>query len=162
MLTEAQMPGITPFLWFDGNAEEAVEFYLSLFDDARVTATTHYGPGMPLPEGSVLTIAFELAGQNFVALNGGPEYRFTPAVSFAVACETQAEIDRLWERLSDGGSDMQCGWLTDRFGLTWQIVPAKLGDWIAGGGAAATRVLQALMPMVKLDIATLEREYTRE
>lgn len=156
------MPGITPFLWFDGNAQEAVAFYLSLFADARVTATTRYGPGMPLPEGTVLTIAFELAGQSFVALNGGPEYSFTPAVSFAVACATQSEIDRLWERLSDGGTAMQCGWLTDRFGLTWQIVPAKLSDWLGGGGEAAARVLQALMPMVKLDIATLETEYRRE
>jgi predicted 3-demethylubiquinone-9 3-methyltransferase (glyoxalase superfamily) len=156
------MPGITPFLWFDGNAEEAVALYTSLFADARITATTHYGPGAPLPEGAVLTIAFELAGQRFVALNAGSQYRFTPAISFAVACDTQAQIDALWERLSEGGSEMQCGWLTDRFGVTWQITPARWEEWLGGGGEPAARVMAAMMTMVKLDIAALERAFRGE
>ncbi len=156
------MRGITPFLWFKGDAAEAVAFYVSLFKDGRITATTYCGPGMPQPEGTVLTISFELAGQRFVALNGGADSSFTTAVSFAVNCETQVEIDTLWERLSDGGAEIACGWLTDRFGVTWQITAAQWEEWLQAGGEPAARFMAALQGMVKLDLAALERAYRGE
>src|SRR5215469_15479040 len=114
---------ITPFLWFDRNAEEAVAFYTSIFKNARIVSVTRYGEAGPEPAGSVMTIDFLLAGQEFVALNGGPEYTFTPAISLYVDCETQEEVDDLWSKLSTGGQEIACGWLTDRFGVSWQIVP---------------------------------------
>lgn len=154
------MTRIEPCLWFDGQAEEAAAWYVSIFRKARILSTTHYGEGMPRPAGSVLTVRFEPDGETFLALNGGPEYAFSPAVSFIVPCDSQAEIDHYWSHLSEGGRPMGCGWLQDRYGVTWQIVPRVLTEMVTGGDtAAAQRVLQALMPMVKLDLATLQRAY---
>ncbi len=152
---------ITPFLWFDDQAEEAANFYTSLFDDSRVTNVTRYGPAGPGPEGSAMTVSFELAGQAFTALNGGPEFTFTPAISFYVSCESQAEVDRLWEALtSDGGEESMCGWLKDRFGLSWQIVPTALIELMQDEDAGKVqRVTQALYQMRKIDIAALQAAY---
>ncbi|RYY59764.1 MAG: VOC family protein [Chitinophagaceae bacterium] len=151
------MQKITPFLWFNDNAEEAVALYTGLFG-GTVTQTERYGPHGPGPEGSVMTMAFELFGQKYIALNGGPHYQFTEAVSFVVNCETQEEIDRYWEALlADGGKASRCGWLKDRFGLSWQIVPVQLPQLLKAGDAAAKgRVMAAMMNMVKMDIAALE------
>jgi predicted 3-demethylubiquinone-9 3-methyltransferase (glyoxalase superfamily) len=150
---------ITPFLWFDTQAEEAVKFYLSVFKEGRITATTHYGEEGPGPKGSVMTIAFELNGHEFVALNGGPNFKFTEAISFVINCETQKEVDYYWEKLiEDGGTHIECGWLKDKYGLCWQVAPTVLWDLVADGDQAkAQRVMHALMQMKKLDIATLER-----
>ena|SRR6202008_2507964 len=145
-------PRITPFLWFDSNAEEAVAFYLSVFKNSRRldgVRTTDENRG---PKGSVLTIAFELDGQKFTALNGGPVFKFTEAVSFVVRCDTQEEVDKYWEKLSAGGSESQCGWLKDKFGLSWQIVPARLPELIKH-----PKAMQAMLKMKKLEIAELER-----
>jgi predicted 3-demethylubiquinone-9 3-methyltransferase (glyoxalase superfamily) len=120
------MQKITPCLWFDGKAEEAMTFYTSIFTDSRVTNVMRYGEAGPGPKGSILAVTFHLAGQEFIALNGGPHFTFTPAISFFVHCETQAEIDDYWAKLSNGGETMQCGWLKDKFGVAWQIVPAVL------------------------------------
>lgn len=154
------MQKITPFLWFDTQAEEAARFYASIFGNSKVGQITRYGEGAPMPAGTALTVAFELEGQQFVALNGGPMFQFTHAVSFAVSCDTQEELDRYWDRLGDGGTIEQCGWLRDRYGLSWQIVPAALPRLIdASDPARAARVMQALLRMTKLDIAALERAY---
>jgi len=145
-------PRITPFLWFDSNAEEAVEFYLSVFKNSRrldALRNTDDGPG---PKGSILTIAFELDGQKFTALNGGPHFKFNEAVSFMVRCDSQQEVDEYWSKLSAGGAESQCGWLEDKFGLSWQIVPARLSDLIRH-----PKAMQAMLQMKKLDIAELER-----
>jgi predicted 3-demethylubiquinone-9 3-methyltransferase (glyoxalase superfamily) len=151
---------ITPCLWFDGQAEEAARFYVSLFKNSRIDAISYYGEGAPRPKGSVLTVRFRLDGQEFLALNGGPEFKFTEAVSFIVNCTTQKKLDRLWEKLSRGGKKVQCGWLTDRFGLTWQIVPAILGKMLGDPDPARSqRVMQAVMQMTKLDIQELKRAY---
>lgn len=151
---------ITPCLWFEGNAAEAVEFYTSVFKNSRKGKTSHYGEGAPLPKGTVLTQSFELDGQEFLALNGGPEFKFTEAVSFMVNCNSQEEIDYFWEKLSDGGATIECGWLKDKFGLAWQIVPANISELINDEDPdRSTRVLQAVWKMKKLDIATLERAY---
>jgi predicted 3-demethylubiquinone-9 3-methyltransferase (glyoxalase superfamily) len=148
---------ITPFLWFNGQAEEAARFYVSLFENAAVTQVVRCGPAGPGPEGSVLTVAFRLAGQQFVALNGGPQFSFTEAVSFVIHCDTQAEIDALWAGLSEGGTPSHCGWLKDRYGLSWQIVPAVLPELLGGADPGrAQRVMGALMGMSKLDIRALE------
>ena len=154
------MQKISPCLWFDGRAEDAMKFYVGLFPNARVTDVMHYGDGAPYPKGSVLSCEFELEGQAFTALNGPPMFAFTPAVSFLVRCETQAEVDRYWSALLEGGQPMQCGWLTDRFGVTWQIVPNALGRMLKDPDSAkADRVMQAMMKMVKLDIATLQKAF---
>lgn len=155
---------ITPFLWFDGQAEEAVKFYLSVFKNAKVNGTTHYGEEGPGPKGSVMTIHFELNGQEFIALNGGPDFKFTEAVSFLINCETQAEIDYYWEKLTvGGGSEIQCGWLKDKYGLCWQIVPSKFREWaLAGDAPAMARMMHKLMQMTKLDLATLQAAYDRK
>jgi predicted 3-demethylubiquinone-9 3-methyltransferase (glyoxalase superfamily) len=146
---------ITPFLWFDKQAEEAAKFYCSVFKDSKMGQVSRYGDGMPLPRGTVMTAAFEIEGQPFIALNGGPQFKFTEAVSFVVNCETQAEIDHYWDKLtSGGGKEVQCGWLKDKFGLSWQIVPVQLPELVK---KASDRVMQALMPMKKLDLATLQR-----
>ena len=145
-------PRITPFLWFDSNAEEAVEFYLSVFKNSRRLDGLRNSDDSSGPKGSVLTIAFELDGQTFTALNGGPLFKFTEAVSFLVRCDSQEEVDYYWEKLSAGGSDGQCGWLKDKFGLSWQIVPARLPDLIKN-----PKAMQAMLRMKKLDIAELER-----
>jgi predicted 3-demethylubiquinone-9 3-methyltransferase (glyoxalase superfamily) len=151
---------ITPCLWFDDEAEPAVKFYTKIFPDSRTLRVTRYDKGRHKPEGSVLTIAFELAGQGFLALNGGPEFTFTPALSLIVACADQAEIDTYWDRLLEGGSPVQCGWLKDHFGLSWQIVPAALQVMLTEGSPeAASRVMSALMGMVKLDLAALQAAY---
>jgi predicted 3-demethylubiquinone-9 3-methyltransferase (glyoxalase superfamily) len=149
------MQKITPFLWFDGNAEEAANFYVSIFKNAKILSVTRYGEAGPAPKGAVMTVAFELDGQKFVALNGGPQYTFSPATSFAVNCETQAEVDAFWEKLSAGGKTQRGGWLTDKFGLSWQIVPTALPELVSGDPARSGHVMQALMQMDKLDIEGL-------
>ena len=150
-------PRITPFLWFDSNAEEAVEFYLSIFKNSRRldrTVATEYGH---VPKSKVLTIAFELDGQKFTALNGGPLFHFTEAISFVVRCDTQQEVDEYWSKLSAGGSESQCGWLKDKFGLSWQIVPARVPDLIKHPNA-----FKAMLQMRKLDLAELEKAASEE
>jgi len=148
------MSKITPFLWFNGRAEEAMNFYTSIFKNSKVGTVTRYGDAGPGPKGSVMTANFELDGQPFVALNGGPEYSFTPAISFVVNCDTQQEIDEFWDKLSAGGREVQCGWLTDKFGVSWQIVPKALSQLMSGPNA--NRVMGALLKMKKLDIAQLK------
>ena len=144
-------PRITPFLWFDNNAEDAVNFYLSVFKNSRRLDVVHNNGNRPAPA-SILTIAFELDGQKFVAINGGPMFTFTEAISFVVRCDSQAEVDDYWQKLSAGGGEGQCGWLKDRFGLSWQIVPARLPDLIK-----RPKAMEAMLKMKKLDIAELER-----
>src|SRR5687768_3271943 len=153
------MQKITPFLWFADLAEEAMNFYVSIFPNSKVNMVTRYGDAGPGPKGSVMTASFELNGQTFTALNGGPHFTFNPAVSFVVPCDSQAEIDHYWEKLGAGGdpSAQQCGWLKDKYGLSWQIVPSVLSELVKGDAARSNRVMQALMPMKKLDIAALER-----
>jgi predicted 3-demethylubiquinone-9 3-methyltransferase (glyoxalase superfamily) len=154
---------ITTFLWFDDDAEEAVRFYCSLFPDSQVLSESRWGPGGPVPAGTLMTARFRLAGQQFMALNGGPQHRFTEAVSLLVDCRDQAEIDTLWERLTAGGGEPgQCGWLKDRWGLSWQIVPSCLPELLGGNDPArAGRVAQAMMDMHKLDIAKLKEAHGR-
>lgn len=151
---------ITPFLWFDDNADEAINFYLSIFKDSRLLDTKRYGEAGPGPKGTIMTATFELNGQQFIALNGGPRFKFTEAVSFVVKGETQEEIDYYWDKLLDGGEAQQCGWLKDKFGLSWQIVPAQLSELFGGDDPQrAGRVMQAMMQMVKFDIAKLKEAY---
>jgi predicted 3-demethylubiquinone-9 3-methyltransferase (glyoxalase superfamily) len=159
------MPGltqrVTPFLWFDDRAEEAAKFYVSIFADSRIQSTASYDDATARaagrPAGTVMTVGFELDGQEFVALNGGPVFHFTEAISFVVNCDTQAEIDFFWDRLSAGGEPGQCGWLKDRFGVSWQVVPRALNRLLQDAAARAKRVMAALLTMKKLDIAALER-----
>lgn len=154
------MKRITPFLWLDGRAEAAAEFYTSVFGNSKINNVTRYGEGGPAEPGSVMTVAFELDGQEIIALNGGPVYSLTPAFSLVVGCDTQDEIDYYWEKLSDGGQKLQCGWLTDKFGVTWQVVPAHIGHLVAADDPKrAKRVMDALMPMVRIDMAALQRAY---
>lgn len=154
------MRGITPFLWFENQAEEAAKFYVSVFPRSRITQTSRYGEEGPGPKGTVMTVAFELDGQEFVALNGGPQFSFTQAISFVVNCETQAEVDAFWEKLSEGGEQIQCGWLKDRYGLPWQIVPTALGRLLGDRDPQRSRrVMKAMLQMKKLDVAELERAY---
>jgi predicted 3-demethylubiquinone-9 3-methyltransferase (glyoxalase superfamily) len=153
-------PKITPCLWFDDQALEAAKFYASIFKNSKIGAITYYGEGAPRPKGSVLTVTFWLDGQEFVALNGGPVFKFTEAVSLTVNCETQRELDRMWEKLSKGGQKVECGWLKDRYGLSWQIVPTVIMKMLADRDPArAERVFQAMLKMKKLDIATLKKAY---
>ncbi len=152
------MQKITPFLWFDGKAEEAMNFYVSIFKNSRMESIGRYGEAGPGPKGSVMSATFVLDGQEFFALNGGPAFTFTPAISFFVNCETQAEVDELWEKLSAGGSTQRCGWLQDKFGVSWQIVPSILGKLLQDKDAAkSSRVMKAMMQMNKLDIRGLEQ-----
>jgi predicted 3-demethylubiquinone-9 3-methyltransferase (glyoxalase superfamily) len=154
------MQKIVTFLSYDDQAEEAVKLYTSLFRNSRVVQTSRYGDAGPGPKGSVLTIAFELEGQRFVAMNGGPHFHFADGISLSVSCESQAELDRLWDGLSAGGQQVQCGWLTDRFGVSWQIVPARIGELIGDPDPAkAKRTMDAMLKMVKLDIAALQRAH---
>jgi predicted 3-demethylubiquinone-9 3-methyltransferase (glyoxalase superfamily) len=155
------MPAITPCLWFDTEALEAAKFYVSVFKNSKLGKVSYYGDGTPLPKGTVLTVTFELDGQPFLALNGGPIYQFTEAVSFMVDCETQAEIDDYWAKLTaDGGKEVQCGWLRDKYGLSWQIVPRALVEMLSDPDAAKiNRMTQALMQMVKLDIQKLKEAF---
>lgn len=156
------MQKITPFLWFDNNAEEALNLYTSIFPNSKTVAITRYGPAGPGPEGSVMTASFELEGQEFIALNGGPHFKFTEAISFVVHCDTQEEVDRYWNKLLAGGQESQCGWLKDKFGLSWQIVPRQLTRLIQDKDARkAQNVMQAMMKMRKIIIADLEEAYAR-
>lgn len=155
-----QTQKITPCLWFDRNAEEAVSHYIAIFKNSRIVSLSRYGEGMPLPKGTVLAIIFELEGQRFMALNGGPHFTFTEAISLSVSCNTQTELDAFWEKLSAGGEKGQCGWLKDKFGLSWQIVPSILGEMLQDQDALkASRVMAAILGMKKLDIADLQRAY---
>jgi predicted 3-demethylubiquinone-9 3-methyltransferase (glyoxalase superfamily) len=157
------MQKITPFLWFDGKAEEAANFYVSIFKNAKILGVSRYGDAGPAPKGTVMTVAFELDGQKFVALNGGPQFTFSSATSFVVNCETQAEVDEFWAKLSDGGTTQGCGWLTDKFGLTWQIIPTVLPELLTHQDPAkAGRVMKAMMQMVKIDIEALRRASRHE
>jgi predicted 3-demethylubiquinone-9 3-methyltransferase (glyoxalase superfamily) len=153
------MQKISPFLWFDNNAEEAVDFYCSIFKNSRVLNMSRYGDAVPGPKGTILSVEFELDGQKFTALNGGPQFKFTEAVSFVVNCETQEEIDYFWEKLSAGGAESQCGWLKDKYGLSWQVVPANIGEWIGGDPERSNRVMQEVLKMKKLEIEPLKRAY---
>ena len=151
---------ITPFLWFDAEAEEAANFYTSIFKNSRVTDVRRYGDDGPGRRSSVMTVTFELEGEEFTALNGGPEFKFTEAVSFFVSCESQDEVDELWTKLTDGGEESQCGWLKDRYGLSWQIVPTVLGELLQDEyRERANRVMQAMLQMKKIDIAELRQAY---
>jgi predicted 3-demethylubiquinone-9 3-methyltransferase (glyoxalase superfamily) len=151
---------ITPFLWYNSQAEEAANFYVSIFKNSKMGTITRYGDTGPGPQGSVMTVNFILDGQEFVALNGGPQFPFTEAVSFMVNCESQEEVDYYWEKLSAGGKEVQCGWLQDKFGLSWQIVPAEFFELISKGTQEQSdRVMAAMMKMVKMDLAKLKQAY---
>lgn len=157
------MQKITPFLWFDGNAEEAVNFYCSVFKDAKAGEMVRLGKGGPGPEGAVITAPFELFGQKFTALNGGPQFSFNEAVSFVIHCDDQEEVDYYWKKLTEGGKPSRCGWLKDKFGLSWQVVPRALPKLLSSNDPTrAGRVMKALMQMDKLDVATLEKAYEGE
>ena len=152
------MPKITPFLWFNDEAEEAANFYVSVFRNSKVKTVTRYGDAGPGPKGSVMTVSLELDGQEFTALNGGPQFAFTEAVSFVVHCDTQQDVDEYWDKLTQGGRAVQCGWLKDKYGLSWQIVPKALPRLLQQSDPKkAQRVVQALMQMTKIDIAQLEQ-----
>lgn len=156
------MQKITPFLWFNGNAEEAVNFYVSIFKNSKVVSVTRYGEAGPGPKGSVMSATFQLEGQRFYALNGGPEYAFTPAISLFVDCETQQEVDELWAKLSQGGEPGRCGWLKDKYGLSWQIIPTVLGQLLSDRDLKkAGRVMQAMLQMSKIDIHGLQEAYAQ-
>jgi predicted 3-demethylubiquinone-9 3-methyltransferase (glyoxalase superfamily) len=158
--TRLDMQKITPCLWFDGKAEEAAQHYVSIFKDSRITRITRWGEVGPGPKGSVLTVLFQLEGQAFMALNGGPEFKFTPAISLMVDCKTQSEVDTLWDKLSEGGEQVQCGWVTDKFGVSWQVVPTILAEMIGDKDPKrADRVMAAMMQMKKLDFAKLQAAY---
>ena len=154
------MQKITPFLWFNGKAEEAMNFYISIFKNSKILSVTRYGEAGPGPEGTVMTAKFALNGQEFVALNGGPQFTFTEAISFVVNCETQQEVDELWEKLSAGGQKSRCGWLKDKYGLSWQVVPTALVEMLQDKDAKkSNRVMQAMLQMDKIEIETLRRAY---
>jgi predicted 3-demethylubiquinone-9 3-methyltransferase (glyoxalase superfamily) len=151
---------ITPFLWFDHQAEEAAEFYTSIFNGSSIDGIARYGDTGPGPKGSVMTVQFTIEGQQFVALNGGPQFKFTEAISFVVNCETQAELDDLWDKLSHGGQEVQCGWLKDKYGMSWQLVPANIEEMLQDKDPERSgRVMQVVLKMKKLDIAELQRAF---
>lgn len=154
------MQKITPFLWFNGNAEEAMNFYVSIFKNSKILRVSRYGDAGPGPKGTVMSATFQLEGQEFHALNGGPQYSFTPAVSFFINCETQQEVDELWAKLSDGAQEQQCGWVRDKFGLSWQVIPSVLGKLLGDKDPQkAGRVMNAMLQMKKIDIKTLQAAY---
>jgi predicted 3-demethylubiquinone-9 3-methyltransferase (glyoxalase superfamily) len=154
------MQKITPFLWFDGKAEEAMNHYVSIFKNSKVLNVKRYGDAGPGPKGSVMTATFQLEGQEFHALNGGPMFQFTPAISFFVSCTTQEEVDELWGRLCEGGTPSRCGWLQDKFGVSWQIIPKALGEMLGDKDPQkASRTMQAMLQMEKIDIAGLRKAY---
>jgi predicted 3-demethylubiquinone-9 3-methyltransferase (glyoxalase superfamily) len=157
------MQKITPFFWFDDQAEEAAIFYTSIFKNSKIGSISRYGEGAPGPKGKVMTATFQLAGQEFMALNGGPVFAFSPAISFFVNCETQEEVDDYWGKLSEGGEEGQCGWLKDKYGVSWQIVPTALGELLNDKDAEKSgRVMQAMLKMGKIDVAGLKRAYAGE
>jgi predicted 3-demethylubiquinone-9 3-methyltransferase (glyoxalase superfamily) len=157
------MQKITPFLWFDGRAEEAMNFYTSIFKNSKVKRVTRHGEAGPGPKGTVMSAAFQLEGQDFMALNGGPQFTFTPAISFFVNCETQAEVDELWEKLSAGGKKERCGWLRDKYGVSWQIVPSALGKMLQDKDARkSSNVMKAMLQMDKIDIKALKQAYEQQ
>jgi predicted 3-demethylubiquinone-9 3-methyltransferase (glyoxalase superfamily) len=152
------MQKISPFLWFDGNAEEAANFYVSIFKDSRILKIARYGEAGPGPAGSVMVVNFQIEGQDFIALNGGPLFKFTEAISFVINCQTQEEVDHYWNKLTAGGQESQCGWLKDKYGLSWQVTPTILGELLADKDQKkAQRVMQAMLQMKKIDIAELKR-----
>jgi predicted 3-demethylubiquinone-9 3-methyltransferase (glyoxalase superfamily) len=154
---------ITPFLWFDGKAEEAANFYVSIFKNSKILNLAHYGEAGPGPKGTVMLATFQIEGQEFMALNGGPHYTFSPAISFYVDCETQAEVDELWGKLTAGGSDVQCGWLRDKFGVSWQIIPKTLIELMQDKDPVKSqRVFKAMLGMIKIDIEGLKRAHRGE
>jgi len=154
------MQKITPFLWFDGKAEEAMNFYISIFKNSKVGRVTRYGEAGPGPKGTVMSAMFQLEGQEFMALNGGPQFTFTPAISFFVNCETQQEVDELWEKLIEGGKKDRCGWLKDKYGLSWQIIPSALGKMLGDKDPEKSkRVIEAMLQMDKIDIKGLQQAY---
>ena len=151
------MPRITPNLWFDLEAEEAAEFYCSIFPNSKITAVSHYTEGSPRPAGTVMTVSWVLDGQEFTGINGGPQFNFSEAISLLINCEDQAEVDYYWEKLTDGGEEIQCGWLKDRYGLSWQVVPAGFEEVFTGDDPGrAERAMQAMLGMKKLDLAALQ------
>jgi predicted 3-demethylubiquinone-9 3-methyltransferase (glyoxalase superfamily) len=157
------MQKITPFLWFDGQAEEAAKFYTSIFRNSKIESVARFPEGSPAPAGMVMTVAFRLDGQEFVALNGGPNFKFNEAISFVVNCETQEEVDEFWEKLSAGGKEVQCGWLQDKYGVSWQIVPTILFKLLQDRDPEKSkRVMQAMLQMVKLDIKRLQEASEQE
>ena len=152
------MKSIHPSLWFDKDAEEAMDFYTSVFKNSKKGKVTRYGDNMPLPKGTVITASFTLNGLDFLAINGGPMFKFSPAISMVANCETQDEVDHLWDKLSEGGEKQQCGWLKDKYGMSWQVVPTALGELMGAADAAGSgRIMSAVMRMKKLDIATLQK-----
>lgn len=154
------MQPITPFLWFDTQAEQAAKFYCSIFENSKIVTTTPYGEAGPGPKGGVMTVVFQLEGQEFIALNGGPQFKFTEAISFSVNCKTQKEVDYYWKKLSAGGEEGPCGWLRDKYGLSWQINPTRLGELLSDPDPKkANRVMQAMLKMKKIEIAGLEQAY---
>ena len=156
------MQKITPFLWFDTQAEEAARFYVSVFKNSKIVGVSRYGEAGPGPRGSVMTVTFELGGQEFIALNGGPHFKFTEAVSFSVDCKTQEEVDEFWRKLSEGGEEGQCGWLKDKYGLSWQINPRILGEMLSDADPEKSkRVMEAMLKMNKIDIAALQQAYAQ-
>ena len=157
------MQKITPFLWFDGKAEEAMDFYTAIFKNSKIGNVVRYGEAGPGPKGAVMTATFQLDGQEFIALNGGPQFKFTEAISFWVSCATQKEIDEMWEKLSAGGEKGRCGWLKDKYGLSWQIVPPVLGEMLGDKDPEKSkRVMMAMLQMDKIDIKTLKQAYERQ
>lgn len=156
------MQKITPFLWYNNQAEEAANFYVSLFNNSQITSIARYGDAGPGPKGSVMIVTFQLEGQNFTALNGGPHFKFTPAVSLYVDCETQEEVDQLWEKLSEGGRKDRCGWLQDKYGLSWQIIPRALQQLMSDPDPKkSSSVMQAMLQMDKIDISELKRAHEK-
>ncbi|MDD1719608.1 MAG: VOC family protein [Methanoregulaceae archaeon] len=163
MKEENKMQKITPFLWFNDNAEEAVNFYVSVFKRSKIVRVTRYGEAGPGPKDSVMALGFEIEGQEFAALNGGPQFTFSPAISFVVNCGTQEEVDYYWEKLSDGGEKQVCGWLKDRFGVSWQVVPVVMVEMLNDPDQEkAQRVMKAMLQMTKIDIKTLKKAYKGE
>jgi predicted 3-demethylubiquinone-9 3-methyltransferase (glyoxalase superfamily) len=156
------MQKIIPFLWFNNNAEEAINFYSSIFKNSKTVSVTRYGEGGPAPKGTLMSATFELEGQKFMVLNGGPQFTFTPAISFFVNCETQEEVDELWEKLSEGGKESRCGWLEDKYGMSWQIIPSILGELLQDEDAGkAKNVMEAMLQMDKIDIKALKQAYEK-
>lgn len=154
------MQKIAPFLWFDGKAEEAVNFYISIFRNSKIVSITRYGEAGPGPRGTVMTVTFQLDGQEFFALNGGPQFTFSSAISFLVNCETQQEVDEFWEKLSEGGEKQRCGWLKDKYGVSWNIVPTVLGQMLQDKDSEkSTKVMKAMLLMDKIDIKGLNQAY---